>query len=155
MKIMPILDLCHFGVPDWIGDFQNEDWPHYFAEFARQAAARYDWIEYFTPVNEIFVAALYSGRYGYWNEGLKSQKGFVRAITNLCRANVMAMNAISDVRKNVKFVQSESTRFYHAKHPAHLEAAHFHNEQRFIPLDLTRRIRLVSKPARQRLLHYG
>ena len=24
-KIIPIADPCHFGVPDWIGDFQNPD----------------------------------------------------------------------------------------------------------------------------------
>ena len=24
-NIIPIVDLCHFGVPDWIGDFQNPD----------------------------------------------------------------------------------------------------------------------------------
>ena len=26
-KVTPIADLCHFGVPDWIGNFQNGDWP--------------------------------------------------------------------------------------------------------------------------------
>src|SRR4051794_20602413 len=25
LDIHPILDLCHFGVPDWIGNFQNVD----------------------------------------------------------------------------------------------------------------------------------
>ena len=25
--IVPIADLCHFGVPDWIGSFQDRDWP--------------------------------------------------------------------------------------------------------------------------------
>lgn len=32
-NIIPIVDLCHFGVPDWIGNFQNPDWPSYFAEY--------------------------------------------------------------------------------------------------------------------------
>ena len=27
LKITPIIDLCHFGVPDWLGNFQNPDWP--------------------------------------------------------------------------------------------------------------------------------
>src|SRR5688500_10624673 len=26
LEITPIVDLCHFGVPDWIGNFQNSDW---------------------------------------------------------------------------------------------------------------------------------
>lgn len=138
LGITPILDLCHFGVPDWIGDFQNQDWPHFFAEFASEVARRYDWVELFTPVNEIFVAALFSGRYGYWNEALTSQEGFVRALTNLCKANVMAMNSIVETKRDhVRFVQSESSRFYHAKEPCHSADAHFHNEQRFLALDLS------------------
>ena len=32
-KILPIVDLCHFGVPDWIGNFQNPDFPALFAEY--------------------------------------------------------------------------------------------------------------------------
>jgi beta-glucosidase/6-phospho-beta-glucosidase/beta-galactosidase len=28
-----IVDLCHFGVPDWIGNFQNGDWPKLFVEY--------------------------------------------------------------------------------------------------------------------------
>ncbi len=32
--IIPIVDLCHFGVPDWIGNFQNPDFPHLFAQYA-------------------------------------------------------------------------------------------------------------------------
>ena len=31
LGITPIVDLCHFGVPDWIGNFQNGDWPKLFA----------------------------------------------------------------------------------------------------------------------------
>src|ERR1700757_1046163 len=31
LGIVPIVDLCHFGVPDWIGDFQNPAWPDLFA----------------------------------------------------------------------------------------------------------------------------
>ena len=27
LNINPIVDLCHFGVPDWVGNFQNPDWP--------------------------------------------------------------------------------------------------------------------------------
>lgn len=41
LGITPIVDLCHFGVPDWIGDFQNNDWPRYFAEYARAFASRF------------------------------------------------------------------------------------------------------------------
>jgi hypothetical protein len=39
LHIQPILDLCHFGVPDWLGNFQNEDFAPYFAEYAGTSPA--------------------------------------------------------------------------------------------------------------------
>ena len=39
--ITPIVDLCHFGVPDWIGNFQNPDFPRLFAAYAGDFAERY------------------------------------------------------------------------------------------------------------------
>lgn len=40
LKIEPIADLCHFGVPDWVGDFQNPEWPALFAAYAAAFAKR-------------------------------------------------------------------------------------------------------------------
>src|SRR5205807_5682204 len=90
LDIHPILDLCHFGVPDWLGDFQNRDFPGYFAEYAAAFARRYPHVRHWTPVNEILITALFSARYGWWNERLASDQAFVRATLNLCRANVLA-----------------------------------------------------------------
>src|SRR5688572_24840769 len=53
LGIEPIVDLCHFGVPDWAGDFQNPDWPELFAGYAAAFAERYPWVRFYTPVNEI------------------------------------------------------------------------------------------------------
>jgi beta-glucosidase/6-phospho-beta-glucosidase/beta-galactosidase len=65
LQITPIADLCHFGVPDWIGDFQNPDWPRLFADYARDFARRFPWVRLYTPVNEIFIAAKFSAQYGW------------------------------------------------------------------------------------------
>ena len=35
------MDLLHFGVPDWAGDFQNPDWPALFGAYARAFAERF------------------------------------------------------------------------------------------------------------------
>src|SRR5579864_4839780 len=40
LGITPITDLCHFGLSDWIGGFDNPDWPRLFADYARAFAAR-------------------------------------------------------------------------------------------------------------------
>ncbi len=137
MHIMPILDMCHFGVPDFIGNFQNPDFPHYFAEYAREIVRRYPWIRYFTPVNEIFVASTFSGMYGWWNERQCSDKAFVTAMKNLCKANVLAMQAIIKEQPNAIFIQSESSEYFHPEHPDCLYISNVLNERRFLALDLT------------------
>ncbi len=136
-KVTPIADLCHFGVPDWIGDFQNSDWPGLFVEYAQAFARRFPWVRFYTPVNEIFIAATFSAQFGWWNERLKSDRAFVNALKHLCQANVMAMHAILKERPDAIFIQSESTQYFHPEDPASENAARRFNEKRFLSFDLT------------------
>lgn len=136
LNITPIVDLCHFGVPDWIGDFQNNEWPELFAAYARAFAERYRWVRYYTPVNEIFIAATFSAQYGWWNERLRSDKAFVTALRNLARASLLAEQAILAARPSALFVQSESTEYFHPAGPDQERQADFFNEKRFLSLDL-------------------
>src|SRR5258706_1614998 len=137
MKITPIADLCHFGLPDWCGSFQNPDWPKLFAEYARAFAQRFPWVRLFTPVNEIFIAAMFSAGLGWWNERLQGDKTFVNALKHLCQANILAMRAILEVTPDATFIQSESTEYFHSDGPAAQNLAYFMNERRFLALDLT------------------
>src|SRR5436305_13231344 len=86
MDITPIVDLCHFGVPDWLGNFQNPEFPEAFAEYAGAFAARFPHLKLYTPVNEIFIAARFSAELGWWNERPKSERAFVTALKHLVRA---------------------------------------------------------------------
>lgn len=77
LKITPILGLCHFGMPDWLGNsFQNPDFPKEFSLFASEFARRYPWIKFYVPVNEIFVCAKFSALFGWWNEQQQSHGAF-------------------------------------------------------------------------------
>ena len=136
MRIMPIVDLCHFGVPDWLGNFQNPDFPELFARYAEAFARRFPWVQLYTPVNEMYICAQFSGRYGWWNEQLRSDRGFVTALKHLVRANVLAMQAILQVRDDAIFIQSESSEYFHASSPAAIGHAENMNQQRFLSLDL-------------------
>jgi len=89
LGITPILDLMHFGVPDWVGNFQNPELPVFFAEYCEEVAKRYPWVRYYTPVNEIYVTAKMSAKDGSWNEQLKSDKGFVTALKHATAASIM------------------------------------------------------------------
>src|SRR5688500_17789670 len=53
LGVTPIADLCHFGLPDWLGNsFQNPDFPRHFPLYTRAFAERYAWRRWYTPVNE-------------------------------------------------------------------------------------------------------
>lgn len=135
MGIIPILDLCHFGVPDWVGGFQNEDWPELFGDYARAFAERYSWISLYTPVNEIYVCARFSAKEGIWNEQLRSDKAMITAHAIQCKATLLAIEAILEVRPDAVFIQSEGCEVYLEQDPAQRERVELLNSMRFITFD--------------------
>ena len=134
--IIPIVDLCHFGVPDWIGNFQNPDFPTLFADYAAAFAERFPWVQLYTPVNEMFICATFSAKYGWWNEQLRSDRGFVTALKHVVKANVLGMLAILNRRADAIFIQSESSEYFHADSPSAIHIAEHMNSRRFLSLDL-------------------
>jgi beta-glucosidase/6-phospho-beta-glucosidase/beta-galactosidase len=142
--IVPLVDLCHFGVPDWIGDFQNPDFPQLFALYAGVFAERYPWIQLYTPVNEMFVTAVFSAKYGWWNEQLTTDRAFVTALKHIVKANVMAMIEILKRRPDAIFIQSESSEYFHPDSPDAMAAAEQLNQWRFLSLDLNYGLRVNS-----------
>jgi beta-glucosidase/6-phospho-beta-glucosidase/beta-galactosidase len=134
--IEPIADLCHFGLPDWLENFQNPEFPEAFAAFAGAFAKRFPWVTLYTPVNEMFICAEFSARRGWWNERLSSERAFVTAVKHMCKATILAEQAILKVQPAALFIQSESTTFYHQADPAVHRKAYFDNQRRFLALDL-------------------
>src|SRR5205085_6964253 len=112
-------------------------WPHYFAEYAEAFAIRYPHLQLYTPVNEIFITAMFSGQYGWWNECQTSDRTYVTALKNLCKANILAMQAIHKHRPDAVFIQSESTEYFHAENPDVRPLCDFLNQKRFLSLDFT------------------
>ena len=144
-NIIPIVDLCHFGVPDWIGNFQNPDFPNLFATYAEDFARRFPWVQLYTPINEMFICAQFSAAYGWWNEQLSSDQAFVMALKHIVMANVLAMERILKVRPDALFIQSESSEYFHADNPAAIKPAEIMNARRFLSLDLNYGRRLDSE----------
>ena len=136
LGIVPILDLMHFGVPDWIGNFQNPELPMHFANYAREVARRYPWVRHYTPVNEMYVTARISAKDGLWNEQLRTDQGFVTALKHVVAANILASHAIAEVRPDAIIVPSESAEYIHeGRLSASAKTADF-NAHRFLSLDL-------------------
>ena len=134
----PIVDLCHFGAPDWLGNFQNNEIAQAFCEYAGAFAERYPWVRFYTPVNEMYVCSRKSALSGEWNEQRCDEGAFVNAVFNLASASVAMTDAILKRRQDAIFINSESSEFSQpcCPDPEVVSAAEFENERRFLPLDL-------------------
>ena len=136
LNITPILDLLHFGLPNWLENFQNPEFPLHFADYAGEVAARYPWVRYYTPVNEIYVTAKLSAKDGIWNEQLKTDRGFVTAIKHLVAASILATHNIAQRRPDCVVIQSESAEYMHQAKAEPSPKVTLENKQRLISLDL-------------------
>ena len=132
-----IADLCHFGVPDWMNGFQDPAFPILFPEYARAFAQRYPWVRYYTPVNEIFIAASFSALRGFWNECREDEGSFARTMRNLCMAHELAIEAILGERPDAIFVQSESLEHFEPRGAKARARADRENAFKHLSLDLT------------------
>ena len=145
LGIEPILDLLHFGVPDWIGSFQNPALPRHFAEYADAVAVRYPWVRFWTPVNEIYVSARMSTLDGLWNEQIRTDHAFVTALKHLSAASKLACAAIVRVRPDAVIVHSESAEIVHEARMLPTAGITLANKQRFLALDLL----FAKRPCRE------
>ncbi|HEX6534081.1 MAG TPA: family 1 glycosylhydrolase [Gemmatimonadaceae bacterium] len=136
LGIEVIADLCHFGVPSWLGGFQDAAFPVLFAEYARAFARRYSWVRHFTPVFQIHRCATRSALTGEWNERESSDAAFVTAMRNLCMAHELAVEAICAERPDAVIVQCERLERPPANGTAAGEPDRWH-ALRFLSLDLT------------------
>jgi beta-glucosidase/6-phospho-beta-glucosidase/beta-galactosidase len=136
LGLVPIVDLVHFGVPDWLENFQNPEFPQCAAAYAGAFARRYPWVQYYTPVNEIYLTAQFSTLVGFWNERVQTHQAFVTAIKHMCRASIMIQQAIVALQPRAIFIQSETAEYTHFRSGKGEAVADFHNLLRFLALDL-------------------
>jgi hypothetical protein len=108
-----------------------------FARYAGEFAERFKDVYLYTPINEIYIAATFSGQLDLWNERANSDRGFVAALNNLCKANVLAMEEILKVNTGAVFIQSESTEYFHPETADDVLATDFLNRKHFLSLDLS------------------
>jgi beta-glucosidase/6-phospho-beta-glucosidase/beta-galactosidase len=134
----PIIDLCHFGIPSWLGNFQNPDIGPALGKYAAAFAERYPWVRFYTPVNEMYVGARMSALDGLWNEQLHDEGAYARAAWNLANASIRMSDAILERRDDAVFINSESGEFYQPCCPDEniQQIAADANARRFLPLDL-------------------
>ncbi|MBI2796859.1 MAG: hypothetical protein HYX65_09160 [Gemmatimonadetes bacterium] len=147
LGIAPIAELCHDGVPGWMGDVTSDDFPALLAEYARAFALRFPWVTHFAPVHDIAgtaerhasIAAAGGGDY---------DTAFVRATRALALAHERAVEAVVAVRPEATIVMSAPARHAHAAGEGARAEAERRNARRALALDLCLGLDLAPGVAR-------
>lgn len=87
----PIVDLLHFGLPDFFDGFADHRWVDSFCRYVEAFLNRYQEPRWFTPINEPGVTAVNSGCLGLWNDRLASGTDHVWILANIVLANLEAL----------------------------------------------------------------
>lgn len=90
----PIVDLCHFGLPDHYNGFLDPSWIDGFVAYTEAFLARYSSPRFFTPVNEPGITATFSALFGMWNDAHASEESYAQAVSHVVCANLEALAAI-------------------------------------------------------------
>jgi len=133
--VTPIAGLIHHGSGPRHTSLVDPGFAEGLAEFAGAVAARYPWLEYYTPVNEPCTTARFAGLYGVWYPHGRDDRTFVQALLNQCRAVVLSMRAIRAVNPDAKLVQTDDLGKTYST-PEMAVVAEFYNERRWLAWDL-------------------
>ncbi len=130
-----IVGFVHHGSGPKYTHLLDPEFPEKLADFAAAFAARYPWVEAYTPVNEPLTTARFSGLYGVWYPHGRSDETFLRALLVECRAIMATMRAVRKFNPDAQLIQTEDMgRIFSTPFLAY--QANFENERRWLSLDM-------------------
>ncbi len=138
LKIDPIVDLVHYGLPPWIERaFLHPDYPRFVAEYAFRLTDRFRGrLKWVTPLNEPRITAWYCGRLGWWPPHERSWRGFVAVMLAICRGVVETVRALREVDREIVPFHVDATDLFETADPT-LSAESARRQQLvFLALDL-------------------
>jgi dTDP-4-dehydrorhamnose reductase len=135
LGMRPIVGLVHHGSGPRSTSLVDDSFADGLADFAGAVAARFPWVDEWTPVNEPLTTARFSALYGHWYPHLRDDAAFARAVVVQCRAVVLAMARIRAVNPKARLVQTEDVGTVHTTPPLAYQGV-FENERRWLTFDL-------------------
>jgi len=135
LGIRPIVGLVHHGSGPRGTDLLDPGFVSGLAAFAGAVAARYPWVDAYTPVNEPVTTARFATLYGHWYPHRRDEPAFARAMLHQSLATAAAMRAIRAVNPAAQLVQTEDLGRTWSTPPLADQVA-FTNERRWLGFDL-------------------
>jgi beta-glucosidase len=137
LEMEPIVDLFHFGVPEWLeGGIMSSVFPDFQAELCREFARRYPWVRWYTPTNEPYIAAQFGGEFGHWHPFQHGPRNFVTALRNVARGVCEGWAEIARERPDARMMVSDTCEYHHPADDGQRSLADFRNERRFLMHEL-------------------
>jgi len=135
LGMKPIAGLLHHGSGPRYTSLVADSFVSLFTDYAAAAAARYPWIDDWTPINEPLTTARFSTLYGHWYPHATDEPSFWTALLNQIDGTRMAMKAIRRINPAARLVQTEDLGQTYST-PAMAEVATYNNHRRWLTWDL-------------------
>ena len=135
LGVNPIAGLVHHGSGPPETNLLCDSFASGLAKYAGAVAARFPWLDSYTPVNEPLTTARFSGLYGHWYPHCRDDFSFARALLNQCRAVILSMKAIREIRSDARLVQTEDLGTTYSTSELQYQAD-FDNSRRWLTFDL-------------------
>ncbi|MBB6671856.1 family 1 glycosylhydrolase [Cohnella nanjingensis] len=137
-EMTPIIDLMHYGTPSWLkNEFMNGQYPERVASYASAFAERYgELVRYYTPLNEPYINAEWSGWTGTWPPYMKGHLGFVQMMKQLSKGIILTMEAVRKQRSDALFVHVEASKLFLTNDPSLTKETALWNEIRYMMWEL-------------------
>lgn len=135
LQIRPIVGLVHHGCGPRYATFTGSNFEQQLPRYARQVAERYPWVDAFTPVNEPLTTARFSGLNGHWFPHKTNDRAFVEILLRQCKATVLSMQQIRQVRSDAQLIQTDDLGQVHSTLQLSGQAE-WENHRRWLTWDL-------------------
>ncbi|AXC11229.1 dTDP-4-dehydrorhamnose reductase [Acidisarcina polymorpha] len=133
--ISPIIGLVHHGSGPPYTSLVDDSLPERLAAYAGAVAARYPFIERYTPVNEPHTTARFSCMYGIWYPHHMDRTSYLRALLRQVKGTVLSMEAVRKVRSDALLIQTEDIGRI-CSTPELSSLSDLLNQRRWLPFDL-------------------
>jgi beta-glucosidase/6-phospho-beta-glucosidase/beta-galactosidase len=138
LGITPIIDLMHYGCPFWLRrEFASPEYPAAVSRYAEAFARRYErLVQWYTPLNEPIVTALYCGQRGLWPPYLRSETGYVQILLQAIEGIIETSAALRSVNPEMRLVHVEATGLSRTAREDLHAVAQEEQSRTFLPFDL-------------------
>lgn len=130
-----IAGLVHHGSGPSYTNLTDENFPQLLAEYAAKVAARYPYIQYYTPINEPLTTARFSGLYGLWYPHKRDDASFVKMLLIQLKGVVLSMQEIRKINPGAKLIQTEDLGKTYSTPQLQYQAV-FENRRRWLTFDI-------------------